>query len=159
MTKQPTGPFPIGQASRLTGLSLAMIDYLCRTAVVVPSASRSSGRGRGRTRRFTFSDVIMMRLIAKLLAQGITVRRLRSDLRKATLRYAAEADVKPPYEYLCTDGERAYFKNKSAPLEDVGSGQYAFGFIVDVDRVHGEVIDLLQQKPAPAKWPRQRRAS
>lgn len=152
MSKDRPGPYSIGQASALSGIGLHMIDYLCRTGVVVPSGGRSAGKGRGRGRRFTFSDIVILRLIAKLLSQGISVRKLKADLRKAAIRYAAQGHAIPPYEYLCTSGQRAFFKTKSTILEEVESGQYAFGFIVDIDRVKTEVITLIEKNIPPAKW-------
>jgi hypothetical protein len=134
-----------------------MIDYLCRTSVIVPSAGRGRGRGRGRERRFTFSDVVILRVIAKLLRQGIGVRRLRRDLRQAAQWYAAAAADPAPLPYLCTDGSRAFFKRKNAALEEVGSGQFAFGFIVDIERVKAEVVDLIATNPSPRKWGRRPR--
>src|SRR3990167_1774882 len=157
MTKIPTTSFRIGQASTLSGLGLAMIDYLCRTKIIVPSGGRGRGRGRGLERRFTFSDVVILRVIAKLLRQGIGVRRLQHDLRQAAQWYAASASDPAPLPYLCTDGTRAFFKRKNAALEEVGSGQLAFGFIVDVERVKAEVIALIETNHLPKKWGRRPR--
>src|SRR2546427_267650 len=49
------GCFSIRQASKLTGLTLPMVDYLCRTGVVVPTGN--SVRGRGRSREYAFGDI------------------------------------------------------------------------------------------------------
>jgi hypothetical protein len=157
MAQTPTGSFRIGQASALSGLGLSMIDYLCRTQIIVPSAGKGRSRGRGRERRFTFSDVVILRVIAKLLQQGIGVRRLQRDLRHAAHWYAASMSDPAPLPYLCTDGSRAFFRRKNAVLEEVGSGQFAFGFIIDVERVKAEVVGLIATNPASKKWARRPR--
>lgn len=157
MTKVPTTSFRIGQVSALSGLGLPMIDYLCRTQIIVPSAGRGRSRGRGRERRFTFSDVVLLRVISKLLQRGIGVRRLQRDLRLAAQWYSASVSDPAPLPYLCTDGVRAFFRRKNAVLEEVGSGQFAFGFIIDVERVKVEVVDLLATNPLPKKWARRSR--
>jgi hypothetical protein len=156
--ESPTS-FRIGQASALSGLGLPMIDYLCRTQIMVPAAGKGRSRGRGRERRFTFADVVVLRLIAKLLQRGIGVRRLRRDLRLAAQWYRASMADPAPLPYLCTDGARAFFRRKNAVLEEVGSGQFAFGFIIDVERVKAEVIELIATNPLPKKWARRPRRS
>jgi hypothetical protein len=159
MENIPSGPFRIGEASAFSGVGLPMIDYLCRTQIIVPSASRSRGRGRGRERRFTFSDVVVLRTIAKLLQQGISVRRLQRDLRRAAQWYASSVGDPAPLPYLCTDGTRAFFRRKDAVLEELGSGQLAFGFVLDVERIKGEVVELINNRSPTPKWKRRPRRS
>lgn len=155
--KSPTS-FPIGQAAVYADIGLPMIDYLCRIGIVVPSGARSHGRGRGKSRHFTFADVVTLRMIGKLLKQGIGVTRLKSDLRKANQRYAQFGGGTAPMRYLCTDGARAYFRNGDQALEELRTGQLSFSFIMDFEQIKGEVVDLMRANPSPKKWRRPRRA-
>lgn len=159
MLNSPQGVFPIGMAATLTGVSLSMIDYLCRHQIIVPNGARNYGRGRGRARHFTFSDLVILRTIFALLEQGIGVRRLKNDLRKASRRYAAAGSGPPPFRFLCTDGHRAFFRDPKQSLEDAKTGQLAFSFVFDVGKIHSEVVSLIQEKPLPKKWKPRRRLS
>jgi DNA-binding transcriptional MerR regulator len=159
MPNFPQGSFSIGKAAALTSVGLPMIDYLCRHGIIVPNGARIYGRGRGRARHFTFSDLIILRTIAALLRQGIGVRRLKADLRKASQRYAAVGSGAAPFRYLCTDGKRAFFRNPAQALEDASSGQLAFAFVFDVEKIQSEVVDLIRKDPPALKWKARKRRS
>src|SRR5687768_15820431 len=72
------GPFTVQDAARYSGLPLTMVDYLCRNKVLAPSTEFR--RGRGRPRRYSFGDIVMLRALAKLLRNGISVLRLGKAL-------------------------------------------------------------------------------
>src|SRR5689334_982445 len=100
-----SGPFVISDASRLTGLTVQMIAYLCREGVIHPSASRH--RKRGKARLFNFSDIVTLRVLEKLLSKGISVRRLRDGIRQIRKRLKSVTEEDLPYRYLATDGSWA----------------------------------------------------
>ena len=53
--------FRIKEAARYTGLTVKMVDYLCRREIVVPSTKGKTGRGRARS--FTFGDLVFMKIL------------------------------------------------------------------------------------------------
>ena len=65
--------FRIKEAARYTGLTVKMVDYLCRREIVVPSTKGKTGRGRARS--FTFGDLVFMKILNDFLARGITVEK------------------------------------------------------------------------------------
>src|SRR3954466_1700461 len=96
--KNPT--ISIGQTAAITGLSVHMITYLGRHEILTPTV-----RGRGRTRLYTFSDVLFLKVIAELLARGIEVKRLRQSLQLARSEGELWIDIRrTPRRYLVTDG-------------------------------------------------------
>jgi DNA-binding transcriptional MerR regulator len=120
----------IAQASALSGLSTHMITYLGRIDVLTPTV-----RGRGRTRLYTFSDVLFLKVIAQLLARGIEVKRLKSELRHARTECEMWIDIRRmPRRYLVTDGTELFVRNRGR-LESK-SGQLAFAFVIDLDPAH-----------------------
>src|SRR6266481_5747812 len=69
--------FETKHVASLTKLGRPMLDYLCRTGIVVPS--RPGGRGRGSKRMYSFGDVVFLKVIARLLDAGISVKRMKKS--------------------------------------------------------------------------------
>jgi DNA-binding transcriptional MerR regulator len=133
--------FTAADAVRLSGVGRAMLDYLCRTDVIRPTLS--VGRGRGKARRFAFADIVMLRVLAKLLKAGVSVSRMKRAL-AALRRYHPEiSPTSLPASHLVTDGKAVYLKDSSEVLEDLQTGQHAFAFIIELGRVRTEVMDKI----------------
>lgn len=146
--------YTIREASHLADLSVRMIDYLCRMKIVVPTASRK--RGRGNERLFSFGDVLMLRSIQCLLQNGVSVSRLKDDLKKARQRYKGlrpESQINE--RYIVTNGVRAYFETERGVVDLVMKpDQYVFKFILDLERTRGEILARSAEAPKTASRPR-----
>jgi DNA-binding transcriptional MerR regulator len=121
--------------SRISGLSTAMINYLCRYGIVEPSGSKD--RGRGTARKYLYADILLLRVIAKLLAQGISVMRLRKSLAALQKRGMHTSEL-VSRRYVLTDGYNLYFQDK-ATLEQLDSGQLTFAFVLQLTALRAEV--------------------
>jgi DNA-binding transcriptional MerR regulator len=141
--------FDIHTAAKLSRLSKPMLDYLCRTDLVVPAKPRR--RGRGRRRQYTFRDVVILRVIAKLLSSGISVRRLRKGLK--ILRERADGlGHRSEKSYLVTDGREVFVRRSIDVLESLTNrGQMAFAFLVDIASVHTEIISNVEKTRASGR--------
>lgn len=53
-----------------------------------------------------------------------------------------------PATHLVTDGEFVYLRGAADSLERATDGQYAFAFVVELDQVRREVVDMMD---APQK--------
>lgn len=132
---------PIAKAAELSGLKQDMITYLGRIDVLKPSAAS----GRGRTRRYTFNDVLFLRVIAELLRRGIEVKRLGAALRRAKAEADTWKDVRSaPRHFLVTDGTDVYLRRKGRLESKNVDGQFAFAFVLDLAYAHG---------PLSSGWP------
>lgn len=131
--------FLIREAAKLTGLTPAMVDYLCRSGVLVPSGRCTPGRGR--SRHYLFGDVVMLKVLAKLLKCGISVARMKKalqQLRKNHVTKITESTL--PGKYLVTNGSRVFFKSKEEVIEDLtAGGQLAFGFVIELEELRDAV--------------------
>lgn len=125
-------------AAEISGLSLVMVNYLCRHKMVVPTGG--ARRGHGRARQYTYADVLLLRVIQKLLAQGISVLRLKKCL-NVLQRNGGQLHILTK-RYVATNGIDIYFGNGTI-LEQVGSGQLAFAFIIELRSLRHEVARLL----------------
>jgi len=67
--------FSTAEASRLTGLSARQLDHWDRGGFLRPSLEKASGYGS--TRRYSFADVVRLRVAARLRAEGVGLARIR----------------------------------------------------------------------------------
>ncbi|HEY1435703.1 MAG TPA: MerR family transcriptional regulator [Thermoanaerobaculia bacterium] len=82
--------FSTGEAARLTGLSARQLDHWDRKGFLRPSLERASGYGS--TRRYSFADVVRLRVAARLRASGVGLARIRRCA-QALARLDPQADL------------------------------------------------------------------
>ena len=155
--------FSTGDAVRITGVSFRNIDYWARTKFIAPSVAEA--KGTGTERRYSFSDLLALRVARELREAGISTQSLRRVVeflraRKGLTNPLAEcrlivtgADVQ-----VATSRE----KTMSALLRP---GQTSFAFVFDLARTVHEMkqgIETSARKPparAAAPQPARRRAA
>ena len=148
--------FSVAQAAAFSRLSLSMVNYLCRTKIVVPSNGRK--RGRGVQRLFSFGDIVVLRAIAKLLDGGVSVYRLRRALGALRTSHASITNARMPASYLVTDGRDVLLRHKSGVFELLATGQFSFAFVVEMESVRKAAVAFAQANPAQGALDRRRRA-
>jgi DNA-binding transcriptional MerR regulator len=122
--------------------SVAMLDYLQRSEVFVPT-KRKTKRGKGR--RYSFRDLIVLKTIAALLKNGASVAALRKSLQEFQKKKWSADQVTlenddGPLKYFVVSGESIFFAKTRDNLFDMTkNGQMAFSFIVDLDHLHREL--------------------
>ena len=67
--------FSTAETARLTGLTARQLDHWDREGFVHPSAGKASGYGSAR--RYSFADVVRLRVAARLRAGGVGLARIR----------------------------------------------------------------------------------
>jgi len=67
--------FSTAEAARLTGLSPRQLDHWDRQGFLGPSLERAAGYGSAR--RYSFADVVRLRVAAMLRAAGVGLARIR----------------------------------------------------------------------------------
>lgn len=133
--------FPASQAARCSGLSLAMVNYLCRTGIVEPSCSCS--RGHGKSRHYSFGDVVALRLVARLSKHGVQVLRLKNALHGLRRFHPEITLTSLPASHIVTNGKDLYLYREGEPVERAFDGQYAFAFVVELAQLQKEVASVL----------------
>src|SRR4051812_26805467 len=98
--------FGAREAAKLSQLSNAMVDYLCRTGVLIPTAR--APRGRGIPRLYSFGDVVMLRALSRFLQAGLSVSKLKKALRGLRKRHSEIRPDALPASLLVTDGTRVF---------------------------------------------------
>ncbi|WP_371135910.1 MerR family transcriptional regulator [Reyranella sp.] len=127
------------QAALRCDLSVGMVRYLAREEILTPSQRREAAKPRSQHLRYSYNDLVILRAIARLLEQGVEVRRLKKDLALVHQRYVKEARRKPDLRYLVTDGRNAMLLEPGQALERLDSGQRAFQFMLNIDSLKQDV--------------------
>jgi DNA-binding transcriptional MerR regulator len=82
--------FSTAEVARLTGLTARQLDHWDRQGFVRPSVEKASGYGS--SRRYSFADVVRLRVAARLRASGVGLARIRRCA-QALARLDPEADL------------------------------------------------------------------
>lgn len=146
---------PAEEARRICGFrSVAMLDYLQRSGVFVPTDRK--GKRRGRNRRFCFRDLIVLRIIAELLKNGASVAALKTALQEWQAKKwqadegSMQSETGEVLRYLVASGGNIIFAKSADTLFDLtNKGQMVFSFIVDLDELHSDVRFKLNQRELP----------
>ena len=140
----PAEWFAASRAARLSQLSLAMVNYLCRAGVVEPSCS--CPRGHGTPRHYSFGDVVALRLVAKLSKNGVRPLRLKKAM-EGLRRFHPEITLSSlPASHIVTNGSELYLRQGDETVERAFDGQFAFAFVVELAQLQREVAQRLGSK-------------
>jgi len=144
------------RAAKICGFgSVAMLDYLERSGVFVRSERKEGRRGKGR--RYNFRDLLILKVLSSLLNNGASVSTIKQSLQQfQTDKWKADRGNlgfdDGPLKYLMVSNGKVLYAKSSETLYDLNDkGQMVFSFIVDVDRLHSELINALEQHELPLR--------
>jgi DNA-binding transcriptional MerR regulator len=130
-------------ACAAAGISYRQLDYWARTGLVEPSVRPA--RGSGSQRLYGFRDILVLRVVKRLLDTGISLQQIRAAV--AYLREHGAADV--AQITLMSDGASVYACTSPDEVVDLlQGGQGVFG--IALGRVWQEVEGTLADLPADA---------
>ena len=127
---------------RLVGISYRQLDYWARTGLVTPSVRAADGSGSQRL--YSFTDLVELRIIKRLLDAGVSLQRIRE-----AIRYLRKESAGRPLTdvTLMSDGRRIFACTSGEEVVDVLShGQAVFG--IAVGRVWADTEGDLAHLPA-----------
>ncbi len=127
-------------ACRAAGITYRQLDYWARTGLVEPSIRNATGSGTQRL--YSFRDVLVLKVIKRLLETGVTLPQIRIAV--AHLRERGVEDL--AQITLMSDGASVYECTSTDEVIDlVQGGQGVFG--IAVGRVWREVEGDLAHLP------------
>ncbi len=134
-------------AARAAGISYRQLDYWARTQLVEPTVRGAAGSGSQRL--YGFRDILVLKLVKRLLDTGISLQQIRvavNQLRESGINDLAQTT-------LMSDGASVYLCTSSDEVIDlVSRGQGVFG--IAVGKVLREVEhDLVELDSVPAEDP------
>jgi DNA-binding transcriptional MerR regulator len=134
-------------AARAAGISYRQLDYWARTQLVEPTIRGAAGSGSQRL--YGFRDILVLKLVKRLLDTGISLQQIRvavDQLREAGIYDLAQTT-------LMSDGASVYLCTSNDEVIDlVSRGQGVFG--IAVGKVLREVeSDLVEMDSVAASDP------
>jgi DNA-binding transcriptional MerR regulator len=130
-------------ACTAAGISYRQLDYWARTGLVEPSVRSASGSGSQRL--YGFRDILVLKVVKRLLDTGISLQQIRSAVE--FLRDRGSADI--AQVTLMSDGVSVYACTSPDEVVDLlQGGQGVFG--IALGRVWQEVEGSLAELPSEA---------
>ncbi|MCU1691664.1 MAG: MerR family transcriptional regulator [Frankiales bacterium] len=151
VAEQPGGtPEDIGYrgptACAAAGITYRQLDYWARTGLVEPSVREASGSGTSRL--YSFRDILVLKVVKKLLDAGVSLANIRTAI--GTLRDRGVADLGEIT--LMSDGTTVYECTSADEVVDLLQGGQAV-FAIAVGRQVRDVEGSLAQLPAERAQP------
>ncbi len=134
-------------AAGAAGISYRQLDYWARTELVEPTVRGAAGSGSQRL--YGFRDILVLKLVKRLLDTGISLQQIRtavSQLREAGVNDLAQTT-------LMSDGASVYLCTSNDEVIDlVSRGQGVFGIAVGkvLREVESSLSEIDTQKVDPA---------
>jgi len=127
-------------ACAVTGITYRQLDYWARTGLLEPSVR--AARGSGSQRLYSFKDLLVLRVVKKLLDAGVSLQQVRTAVR--TLQDRGVDDLATIT--LMSDGASVYECTSADEVIDLlQGGQGVFG--IAVGRVWREIEGSLAELP------------
>ena len=117
--------YRVPEVTKAVGISYRQLDYWARTGLVTPSIREAGGSGTQRL--YSFQDMLVLRIIKKLLDAGVGLQQIRK-----AVEYLK--DMKQPLHSvtLMSDGNRIYAPDSpEAVIDLLAKGQGVFAIAVD----------------------------
>src|ERR671912_1289276 len=133
-------------AARAAGISYRQLDYWARTQLVEPTVRGAAGSGSQRL--YGFRDILVLKLVKRLLDTGISLQQIRTavdQLRASGIRDLAGTT-------LMSDGASVYLCTSNDEVIDlVSRGQGVFGIAVGkvLREVESELVEFEVEKLDP----------
>ena len=128
-------------ACRAAGITYRQLDYWARTGLVEPSVR--SATGSGTQRLYGFRDILVLKVVKRLLDTGVSLQQIREAIKKLRDRGVEDlAEIT-----LMSDGASVYECTSADEVYDLlQGGQGVFG--IAVGRVWQEVEGTLAALPS-----------
>lgn len=133
-------------AARAAGITYRQLDYWARTELVEPTVRGAAGSGSQRL--YGFRDILVLKLVKRLLDTGISLQQIRTAVNQ--LRESGVHDL--AQTTLMSDGASVYLCTSNDEVIDlVSRGQGVFG--IAVGKVLREVENSLVEIDAGSSDP------
>ena len=139
MTDSVTTGFSGPMVCRLTGVTYRQLDYWARTELVTPSIT--AAQGSGSKRKYSYSDVLEVKVIKSLLKSGVALARARQAVE--CLRTSLGADLASS-SLVLSDAGSVLARDDGDLVDLLRGGQGVFN-IVPLANVVAELSTTLRQ--------------
>jgi DNA-binding transcriptional MerR regulator len=133
-------------ACSAAGITYRQLDYWARTGLVEPTV-RTAG-GSGTQRLYSFRDVLLLKVIKRLLDAGVSLQQIRSAVHH--LRERGTEDI--TRVTLMSDGATVYeCRSADEVIDLLQGGQGVFGIAIGGvwREIEGSLAEMPSEKAAP----------
>lgn len=133
---------------RTAGITYRQLDYWARIGFITPSVVEAHGSGS--KREYSFTDLVQLRTVKKLLDAGVTLQKIRK-----AFDYV-QFDLRRPLEEitLASDGRTIYACTSPTEVVDLlsgGQGVFAIAIQKVYEELQGEIAEF--KRPAAEEQP------
>ena len=135
-------------ACHAAGITYRQLDYWARTGLVVPSVR--SAAGSGTQRLYSFKDILVLKVVKRLLDTGVSLHNIRIAVEH--LRARGVQDL--ARITLLSDGTTVYECTSAEEVVDLlAGGQGVFGIAVSgaLKELHGSLAQLPSERAEPSE--------
>ena len=132
------------QVCSIVGITYRQLDYWARTGLMKPSIQ--SAQGSGSQRLYSFTDIVQLRVVKRLLDAGMSLKKIRQAM--DILRDQLSSDRPLADVTLLSDGHTIYAAHRADEVVDVfRRGQGVFGSAVGPvqQELEGEIHRLFPE--------------
>lgn len=132
------------QVCNLVGITYRQLDYWARTDLLKPSVQ--SAQGSGSQRQYSFTDVVQLKVIKRLLDAGMSLKKIRQAME--ILVRQLQSDRPLVDVTLLSDGQTIYAAHSADEVVDVfRRGQGVFGIAVGPvqEELEGQIHQLFPE--------------
>ena len=143
--------FSTGDAVRITGVSFRNIDYWARMKFIVPSIA--DAKGTGTERKYSFSDLLALRVARELREAGIATQSLRRVVEFLRTRKGLRNPLAECHLIVTGSDVQVATSREKGMNALLRPGQTSFAFVFDLARTVDEMeqeIEISERKP-PAR--------
>ncbi len=137
------------QVCTLVGITYRQLDYWARTELLTPSIQTAAGSGT--QRRYSFADIVQLKVVKRLLDAGMSLKKIRQAM--DILRAELDSDQPLADVTLLSDGTTIYAAHSANEVVDVfRGGQGVFGIAVGPvqEELEGDIYELFPEISAAA---------
>ena len=130
---------------KLVGISYRQLDYWARTNLIKPSVQ--DAKGSGSQRLYSFSDVVQLKVIKRLLDAGMSLKKIRQAV--AILRQQLQSERPLADVTLLSDGQTIYAAHSADEVFDVlqrGQGVFVIAVRPAQTELEGDLHDLYPER-------------
>jgi DNA-binding transcriptional MerR regulator len=138
---------------QIVGISYRQLDYWTTTGLITPSVRDAEGSGSQRL--YSFSDIVQLKVIKRLLDTGVSLQRIRTAMDFVRQRGLSLRNVT-----LLSDGKQVYALDDQSQIIDLlqsGQGVFAIALNPVYNELEAEITQLPSERAEPVVTPSTRR--
>lgn len=141
--------FTAGEAVRVSGVPYQRLDYWDRSGFAPPSLCKASGKGSDR--RYSFKDLVALRVANELRKQGVSLQKLRKVVR--FLRQYKGQDATLASTRLVVSGDDVFVRESDEQVVSAlkEPGQAVLAFVVNLGAIAEAVRVQIHELRSPNK--------